>query len=127
MATSSQVETINSGADKVKIGIALLLVLAGFVAYFALSAQPTYVRWIAWAVGVLAGSALFMFSAAGRGFWAFVQDSERELRKVVWPTRKETFQISLFVCGFAVLMSLFLWLVDKGLEWVLYSLILGWR
>ena len=116
MATS-QIETVSSGADKAKIGAALLLALAGFVAYFLLSSQAGYIRW----------AALFMSSAAGKGFWAFVQDSERELRKVVWPTRKETWQISLFVCAFAVLMSLFLWLVDKGLEWVLYSLILGWR
>lgn len=125
--TTSQVETVNSGADKIKLGAALLLVLAGFVAYFVLSSQATYVRWIALAVGVLAGAALFMFSTFGQSFWAFVLDSERELRKVVWPSRKEVVQISLFVFGFAVLMSLFLWLVDKGLEWVLYSLILGWR
>ncbi len=126
MATS-QVETVNGGADKVKLGAALLLVLAGFVAYFVLSSQAAYVRWIALAVGVFAGAALFMFSTFGQSFWAFVLDSERELRKVVWPSRKEVVQISLFVFGFAVLMSLFLWLVDKGLEWVLYSLILGWR
>ena len=24
-------------------------------------------------------------------------------------------------------MAIFLWLVDKGLEWVLYDLVLGWR
>ena len=126
MATS-QIETVSSGADKAKIGAALLLALAGFVAYFLLSSQAGYIRWAALLAGLLAGAALFMFSAAGKGFWAFVQDSERELRKVVWPTRQETWQISLFVCAFAVLMSLFLWLVDKGLEWVLYSLILGWR
>ena len=126
MATS-QVETVNSGADKAKLGAALLLALAGFVAYFVLSSQAAYVRWVALLAGVIAGSALFMFSAFGRSFWAFALDSERELRKVVWPGRKEVVQISLFVFGFAVLMSLFLWLVDKGLEWVLYSLILGWR
>lgn len=127
MATSSQVETVGAGADRIKVGASLLLVLLGFVAYFALVSQPSYMRWLALVAGVLAGAVLFMFSGAGKTFWAFVLESERELRKVVWPTRKETWQISLFVCAFAVLTSLFLWLVDKGLEWVLYSLILGWR
>ena len=127
MATSSQVETIGGGADKIKVGASLSLVLVGFVAYFALVSQPSYVRWLALLAGVLAGAVLFLFSGAGKTFWSFVLDSERELRKVVWPTRKETWQISLFVFAFAVLMSLFLWLGDKGLEWVLYSLILGWR
>ena len=68
-----------------------------------------------------------MLSGAGRALLSFAQDSEREMRKVVWPTRKETLQTTFFVFVFASLMSLFLWLVDKGLEWVLYSLLLGWR
>ena len=126
MATS-QVETVGSGADKVKLGLAVFLVLAGFIAYFVLSSQAAYVRWAVLLVGVLAGVVLFLFSGAGKALWAFAQDSMRELRKVVWPTRKETWQTALFVGVFAVVMSLFLWLVDKGVEWILYSLILGWR
>ena len=126
MATS-QVETVGAGADKVKVGLAVLLALAGFVAYFVLSSQAAYVRWAALALGVLAGGVLFLFSGAGKALWLFAQDSIRELRKVVWPTRKETWQTALFVGAFAVVTSLFLWLVDKGVEWVLYSLILGWR
>lgn len=126
MATS-QVETIGDGADKVKVGVALLLVLAGFVAYFVLSSQAGYIRWGVLTAGVIAGVVLFLFSGVGKGLWLFAHDSERELRKVVWPTKKETLQTALFVFVFVVLLSIFLWLVDKGLEWMLYSLILGWR
>ena len=57
----------------------------------------------------------------------FFRQVKTEASKVVWPTRKETLQTTFFVFVFASLMSLFLWLVDKGLEWVLYSLLLGWR
>jgi preprotein translocase subunit SecE len=46
---------------------------------------------------------------------------------VVWPTRKEATQMTLYVFAFVVLMALFLWLTDKTLEWVLYDLILGWK
>lgn len=126
MATS-QVETVSSGADKVKLILALGLVLVGFVAYFVLSAQAEYVRWSALLVGVAAGCGVFLFSGLGKAFLAFVQDSVKELHKIVWPERREVFQIFLFVLVFVVVMSLFLWLVDKGLEWVFYSLILGWR
>ncbi len=126
MATS-QVETVGSGADKAKVALALALVLAGFVGYFILSSQSGYIRWGALTAGLLAGVAVFMLSGAGRSLWVFTQDAEREMRKVVWPTRKETMQTTLFVFAFASLLSLFLWLVDKGLEWVLYSLLLGWR
>ena len=35
--------------------------------------------------------------------------------------------MTLYVFAFVVVMALFLWLTDKTLEWVLYSLILGWK
>lgn len=126
MATS-QVETVTTGADKAKLAAAVVLVLAGFVAYFLLAPQGAYAQWGALLVGVLAGVAVFLQSAAGKGLVDFGRESMREVRKVVWPTRKEATQTTMFVFAFAVVMSLFLWLTDKTLEWVLYGLILGWR
>ena len=52
---------------------------------------------------------------------------DRRDQKVVWPTRKETLQTTGIVFAFVVVMALFLWISDKGLEWVLYDLILGWK
>ncbi|RYG67312.1 preprotein translocase subunit SecE, partial [bacterium] len=60
-------------------------------------------------------------------FVAFGRDSWREVKKVVWPARKETMQMTAYVFAFVVVMALFLWLTDKTLEWVFYDLILGWR
>jgi len=51
----------------------------------------------------------------------------REVKKVVWPTRKEAGQMTGYVFAFVFVMALFMWLTDKTLEWVLYDLILGWR
>jgi preprotein translocase subunit SecE len=76
---------------------------------------------------VLAAVLVFLVSDAGRRFVAYVRDSVRELQKVVWPTRRETFQMTLYVFGFAVIMAIFLWLVDKLFEWLLYGVVLGWR
>ena len=50
-----------------------------------------------------------------------------EVKKVVWPTRKEALQMTGYVFAFVVVMALFLWLTDKTLEWLLYDLILGWK
>ena len=50
-----------------------------------------------------------------------------EVKKVVWPTRKETMQTTAAVFAFVVVMAVFLWVSDKTLEWVLYDLILGWK
>ena len=57
----------------------------------------------------------------------FFRDTYNELKKVVWPTRKETVQTTAAVFAFVVVMAVFLWLSDKTLEWVLYDVVLGWK
>ena len=126
MATS-QVETVSTGADKVKLFVALVLVIAGITGFYLLSKQGAYAQWGALAVALLAAAAMFFVSEQGKRLFAFGQDSWKEVKKVVWPTRKETLQMTLYVFAFVVVMALFLWLTDKMLGWVFYELILGWR
>ena len=76
---------------------------------------------------MVAAAVLYLFSESGKELIALFRDSWRELKKVVWPTRKEAIQLTLYVFGFVVLMALLLWMTDKVLEWVLYDLILGWK
>jgi preprotein translocase subunit SecE len=78
-------------------------------------------------VGLVASAAVFFTSETGRQLIAFGRDAVREVKKVVWPERKEAMQITAYVFAFVVVMALFLWLTDKTLEWVFYDLILGWK
>jgi preprotein translocase subunit SecE len=126
MATS-QVETVNTGADKAKLAAVVALVIASVAGFYLLSKQGVYVQWAALIVGLIAAAAVFLVSEPGRQFVAFAQDAWREVKKVVWPTRKETLQMTAYVFAFVVVMALFLWFTDKTLEWVFYDLILGWR
>jgi preprotein translocase SecE subunit len=66
-------------------------------------------------------------SEPGKQLIGFGRDSVKEVRKVVWPTRKEAMQMTGYVFAFVFVMALYLWLTDKTLEWVLYDLVLGWR
>ena len=77
--------------------------------------------------GLAAAVVMFLLSIPGRQLVAFGSDAWREVKKVVWPTRKESTQMTLYVFGFVVIMAAFLWLTDKTLEWVFYDLILGWK
>jgi preprotein translocase subunit SecE len=104
-----------------------ILVVAGLVGFTLLESQGQIVQWGVLLVTLAAAVVLFLVSTSGRQLVAFGKDSKRELEKVVWPTRQEATQMTLYVFGFVVIMSLFLWLTDKTLEWVLYDLILGWR
>ena len=47
-----------------------------------------------------------------------------EAKKVVWPTRKETFQTTGVVFLLVVVMAMFLWVVDASLMWVV-KLLMG--
>jgi preprotein translocase subunit SecE len=126
MATS-EVQTVSSSADKAKLVAAAALLLAGFVGYYLLASQGQLVRVGALLVGLVAAVVIFAVSEPGRQLLAFGRDSWRETKKVVWPARKEAIQMTAYVFAFVFVMSLFLWLTDKTLEWVLYDLLLGWR
>jgi preprotein translocase subunit SecE len=126
MATS-QVETVSTGADKAKLGAAIALVIAGLVGFNLLGRQGAVAQWGALVVGLAAAFAVFMSSESGKELAAFGRDAWKEVKKVVWPTRKEAIQMTAYVFGFVVIMALFLFLTDKTLEWVVYDLLLGWK
>ncbi len=125
--TSTQVETVTTPADKAKIGAAVLLAIGGLAAFYLLSAQGSLVQWGSLLVCLVAAIVLFTTSGVGRELIGFGRDAWREVRKVVWPSRKEAIQMTAYVFGFVVVMAIFLWLTDKTLEWVLYDLVLGWK
>jgi preprotein translocase subunit SecE len=125
--TSAPVETVTTGADKAKLALAGILVVVAVVAFYLLGKQDLWVRVAALIVLMVMAVATFFTSEPGRQLIAYGQDSIREVKKVVWPTRKEALQMTGYVFAFVVVMALFLWLTDKTLEWVLYDLILGWK
>jgi preprotein translocase subunit SecE len=127
MSNPPTVETVSTGADKAKLAGAVVLLLASIVAFYYLGKQDLWVRVGALLVLLAAAVALFFTSESGRQLIGFSRDSVKEVKKVVWPTRKEAVQMTGYVFAFVFVMALFLWLTDKTLEWALYDLVLGWR
>jgi len=113
--------------DKIKLGAAVVLVGLGIFGYYWLADWALVLRILAVVAGLLAAGAVAWFSAPGREFAVFAGEAVTEVKKVVWPTRKETMQTTAAVFAFVVVMAVFLWISDKGLEWVLYEVILGWK
>ncbi|NYT70770.1 MULTISPECIES: preprotein translocase subunit SecE [Pusillimonas] len=125
--SNTSVETVSSTVDRLKLGLAVLVIIAGIVAFSVLDDQPTVAR-----VGIFIGSVIVAaliawFSEPGRRSIGYLRDSYNEVKRVVWPTRKEATQMTAIVFAFVAVMGLFLWLVDKTLGWVIYGLLLGWR
>ena len=126
MATT-QVATVSTGADKAKRAASVVLVIAALAAFYILSSRGSLVQWGILLVGLAAAVFVFFTSEPGKALVAFGRDSWREVKKVVWPARKEAIQMTAYVFVFVLVMAIFLWLTDKTLEWLFYDLILGWR
>ncbi|TCT02286.1 preprotein translocase subunit SecE [Paralcaligenes ureilyticus] len=125
--SNTNVETVTSTADRLKIGLAVLVVIAGIVAFSMLEGRPSLLR-----VGVFIGSLLLAalivwFSEPGRRTMSFGRDSYNEVKRVTWPQRKETTRMTGIVFAFVVAMGILLWVVDKLLEWIIYGVLLGWK
>ena len=126
MATQN-IETVTSKSDLFLVALAVLAAIGGVLGFTFLTEQATLAR-----VGVLIGGLVLAlviawFSQSGKRFLAYARESYEETKRVVWPSRKETVTTTGIVFGFVVIMAIFLFLVDKSLEWVLYDALLSWR
>jgi preprotein translocase subunit SecE len=127
MSTQPQVQTVTTGADKAKLVAAAALLIGSVVAFYLLGQKDMWLRVVALLAGLIAAVGVFFTSENGRQLIAYGRESVREVKKVVWPSRKEAVQMTGYVFAFVVVMALFLWISDKTLEWLLYDVILGWK
>lgn len=102
-------------ADKIKLLVAFLLIVAGIAGFYALQQSAAVLQLAAVLLGVALAVAVAYTSEPGKRFFAFGKDSMAEAKRVVWPTRKETMQTTGIVILFAITMALFLWAVDASL------------
>jgi preprotein translocase subunit SecE len=109
-------------ADRIKIALAVLLLAAGLVGFYYFGEQPAIVRVLMVLGGAAVAVVVGLSTALGRQLWEFTKAARGELRKVVWPSNKETMQVTLVVFAMVVLVALFLWVVDWGLLKVMKAL-----
>jgi len=104
-------------ADKIKLGLAVLLVIAGIAGFYLLKDNAAILRVASVLAGLVAAALVAWMTAPGREFFVYAQESVVETKKVVWPSRKETVQTTGMVLAFVLVMAIFLWIVDALLVW----------
>jgi preprotein translocase subunit SecE len=104
-------------ADKIKLGLAVLLVVAGIAGFYLLKDSAAILRVASVLAGLVAAALVAWTTAPGREFFVYAQESVAETKKVVWPSRKETVQTTGMVLAFVLVMAIFLWIVDALLVW----------
>ena len=107
--------------------VAVILILAALVGYYGLASQSMTVRLSVLLGGFVLAIVLLAVTSNGKKFIAYAKESANEVKKVVWPTRKESTQMTLIVFAFVAVMAIFLWSADKIIEWIIFSLLLGWK
>ena len=109
-------------ADKIKLLLAILLLIAGLAGFYLLGDQPLVLRILTVLGGVVAAGVMAGFTQSGRRFLVFAKESVEEAKRVVWPTRKEAMQTTGIVFVFVVLMALFIFGVDTLLATIVKTL-----
>ncbi|MDR1530408.1 MAG: preprotein translocase subunit SecE [Burkholderiales bacterium] len=105
--------------DKIKITVAILCVVGGLWAYYHFADVALGLRALMVLCGLVLGGLVTWSSNPGKTFIGFAQDAWREGARVAWPSRQETRRMTLVVFAFVVVMSLFLFLVDNVVAWLI--------
>ncbi|MBK9131386.1 MAG: preprotein translocase subunit SecE [Gammaproteobacteria bacterium] len=105
--------------DKIKFLLAALIVAGALGAFYYYGEDTSLLlRVLGLLVAIGVASAVFFQTAAGQHTWAFIGEARTEVRKVVWPTRKETIQTTLVVMGMVLVTAVILWIFDSFLTWL---------
>jgi preprotein translocase subunit SecE len=104
-----------SALDYAKYALALLIAAAGIYVFYMFTQWPGPVRGLLVALSFALALLVFGFTAKGRVARQFYSDSLFELRKVVWPTKEQSYKITGMVLVVVVIISLIL----AGFDWII--------
>ena len=121
---TARLEAVASIPDGVKWVVVTALMAGAIGAFYYYPEQSQLLRVIVLLVAAGAALAIAVQTNKGRMAWDLVRESRVEVRKVVWPTRKETVQTTLIVVGTVTLVAIFLWMVD-GIFSMTIKILLG--
>ncbi|RXK34382.1 preprotein translocase subunit SecE [Arsenophonus endosymbiont of Bemisia tabaci Asia II 3] len=126
MSVNSDAQESGRSFDVAKwVLVAILLVIAIVGNYYFRQCNLALRVIAVVAIAALAGG-IALWTAKGKATLAFAREARIEMRKVIWPTRQETLQTTLFVAAVTAVMALILWGLD-GILVRLVSFITGLR
>jgi preprotein translocase subunit SecE len=106
-----QEHTVGIGEQAV-LALAVGLLAAGIGAFYYFADQPQVVRVLMVLAGIAAAAGTASRTSTGKRALAFLGDARTEVRRVVWPTRKEAVQITAAVAVAVLIGAIVLWMFD---------------
>jgi preprotein translocase subunit SecE len=120
MATQEQ--RTSSLLDTALLWLAIGVLLASMVGYYYFTAYTDLVRVLGLLGGAVVAVLIALQTTVGKTAWAYIQGSRTELRRMVWPTRRETVQTTLMVVVVVLILAIFIWALDIVLAWAVQFL-----
>jgi len=115
---ATQQNSTSSWLDTALLWLAIVVLCGSIFGYYWYETTVTDVIRV---VGMLAGAVVAILIAlqttVGRVAWSYVQGSRTEMRRVVWPTRRETVQTTMMVIVVVLILAVFIWAIDIVLGW----------
>ena len=120
---NSKTETQQGPIDIFKFLVALVVLTLSLVGFYYYSEAPKILRVLGVLAGIIVSLVIVSQTLKGRQTIDFVRDAQVEVRKIVWPTRQETSQTTLFVIIVVIIFAILLWVLDLGLSSSIQGLI----
>jgi len=102
-------------ADKIKLLLAAIVLAGAVVAFYYFADIMLFLRVAGLLVAAGVATAIAAQTASGARALTFLRSAMVEVRKVVWPTRKETMQTTLVILAMVTVMGLLMWGFDAFL------------
>ena len=113
----TEVESGSAWKNQAYLILAVGILLASISSFYLFPESSTLLRALGVVGGVILSIIVTLQADAGKRIWAYFKETRTEIRKVVWPTRKETTQTTLIVVVMVILVGIFLWLIDMFFMW----------
>jgi len=115
---NAHVETGGGMPDGLKWFAASALLIAALGGFYYYADYSFLLRVVVLLAVIVASVAIAARTATGRVAWEFIRESRTEVRKVVWPNRKETVQTTGVIIALVTVVALLMWIIDGLLSWI---------
>ena len=107
------VESEINSKDRIAWGAAIVVAGRGIFGFYYFSSYPLIYRVLGLVLVFIFDVIILFNTEKGRTLRSFMGDARQELRNVVWATKMETVQTTIIVFVVVIIISIFLWLLDK--------------
>nr|VFJ95648.1 MAG: preprotein translocase subunit SecE [Candidatus Kentron sp. LFY] len=121
--TESKSDKNNRIPDLVKWSSAVIILILAISGFYYWSDESGLFRVIGLLIAFGISGAIILRTARGQLAWNAVKEARMEVRKVVWPTRKETMQTTMIIVSVVFVMAIILWALDGLLGFIMRYLL----